>query len=181
MRSRAIRASLAVLVTLLGAASVARGQSSGLRVGIAASSEPVLLDTLAHAYKLSAPRDRAYAGIIVAYDSLGIPVDFKDTHAGVAVAERFQVRRELKKVPLSRYLDCGMGMNGVNANIYRVTLVVASWLEPTSGALSQVRVAVVGSGQDMTGSNSQSVLCTSKGVLEDVMMSIVRRHVAQGS
>ncbi|MFN8580155.1 MAG: hypothetical protein U0163_04145 [Gemmatimonadaceae bacterium] len=64
---------------------------------------------------------------------LGIPVDFKDSQAGILVAERFQVRRELKKVPLSRYFDCGQGMNGVNANIYRLTLVVASWITPLHG------------------------------------------------
>lgn len=155
-------------------------QPPNLRVGLAAVSQPVLLDTLARPHELSGERVAALAALISAYDSLKIPIDYRDTKAGIVVAERFSVRRQLGKAPVSRYLDCGQGMNGVNANVYRITMVVAAWLQPTTGPVSQLQVAIAGSGQDMSGSNAQSVICNSKGVLEGELAALARASLARG-
>jgi hypothetical protein len=167
---------LALVVLVVSSAATAQGPN--LRVGIAAVSQPVLLDSLARPQPLTGARAQVLAAIISVYDSLAIPIDYRNTEAGVVVAERFTVRRQLGKVPLSRYLDCGQGMNGVNANFYRITMVVAAWLFPTEGPVSEVRFAVVGSGQDMAGSNVQSVLCNSKGVLEEEIATLARKRLA---
>ncbi len=178
MRWLTLLALLAAMTVLPLRGTGAQGQGPGLRAGIAAVSQPVLMDSLAHPFKIMGERAAILGALVAAYDSLGIPMDFKDTKAGIVVAERFQVRRELKKVPLSKYLDCGQGFNGVNANVYRLTLVVASWISPTVGDPQEIQVAVAGSGQDMAGSNVQSVLCTSKGVLEEVLVNIARRSLS---
>lgn len=158
--------------------AAAQGAGPGLRAGLAALSQPVLMDTLARTYPVTSDRVGTFVAILAAYDSLGIPIDFKESSAGIVVAERLTVSRELKKVPLSRYVDCGQGFNGVNANVYRLTLVVATWIAPLSGAPASVKVAVAGSGMDMTGSNGHAVLCTSKGVLEDTIVQILRLRLA---
>ena len=166
-----------IAIGLVGTSS-ALAQGPNLRVGLAALQQPVLLDSLSRSQPMTGARATVLGAIISVYDSLGIPIDYKNTEAGIVVAERFTVRRQLGKAALSRYLDCGQGMNGVNANIYRITMVVATWLYPTQGPVSEVRIAIVGSGQDMTGSNVQSVLCNSKGVLEEEIATQVRRRVA---
>jgi hypothetical protein len=175
---RDVVAVVAAAGALLGAPAPRAGAQEGpqLRAGLAAVSQPVLLDTLARPFKVLGPRVTLLAHLVAAYDSLGIPIDFKDSGAGILVAERFSVRRELKKVRLSKYLDCGQGFNGLNANEYRITLVVAGWLHPATGDPKELRMAVVGSGMNMAGSNSQSVLCTSTGALEGVIVDIIRNR-----
>lgn len=162
----------------LAASSSVLAQGPNLRVGLAAVGQPVLLDSLGRPQKVTGARATVLGAIISVYDSLGIPIDYKNTEAGIVVAERFTVRRQLGKAPLSRYLDCGQGMNGVNANIYRITMVVATWLYPNQGPVSELRIAIVGSGQDMAGSNVQSVLCNSKGILEDELATLARKKIA---
>jgi len=178
LRFRASTLAAAALCAMCLTGSRVRAQGPGLRAGLAALNTPVLLDTLARTYPIAGARMALLTAIVSAYDSLGIPIDFRDTRVGIVVAERFTVRQELKKVPLSRYVDCGQGMNGVNANVYRLTLVVGAWLQPAGGDPAKLQIAVAGSGQDMAGSNSQSVLCTTKGVLEDLLANIVRKKLA---
>ncbi|MEP7344163.1 MAG: hypothetical protein ABI877_02795 [Gemmatimonadaceae bacterium] len=174
--------SLRLITALLLAASSSMLAQTGpnLRVGLAALGQPVLLDTLAHPQPLTGDRAAVLGALINVYEYLGIPIDYKNTEAGIVVAERFSVRRQLGKSALSRYIDCGQGFNGVNANVYRITMVVASWLYPATGPVSQVHIAVTASGQDMAGSNTQSVLCTSKGVLEEELAGLARKRVALG-
>ncbi|MFN8571007.1 MAG: hypothetical protein U0132_03050 [Gemmatimonadaceae bacterium] len=178
MRAHILASLVAMGAVLPFQVTPAQNTGPGLRAGIAAVSQPVLMDTLARPFKIMGERVAILGALVAAYDSLGIPMDFKDSKVGIVVAERFQVRSELKKVPLSKYLDCGQGFNGVNANVYRLTLVVASWITPQAGDPSEIQVAVAGSGQDMAGSNAQSVLCTSKGVLEEVLVNIARRRLS---
>lgn len=171
------RLRIVVLLSFLCAPPL-RAQGPNLRVGLAAAQQPILLDSLARPHALAGDRAQILAAIIGVYDALAIPIDYRNTESGIVVAERFVVRRQLGKAPLSRYIDCGQGMNGVNANVYRITMVVAAWLYPSQGPVSEVRLAVVGSGQDMAGSNVQSVICDSKGVLEDEIATQARKRLA---
>ncbi len=173
-----MKALSAAATLLFVVSSSVLAQGPNLRVGLAAMQQPVLLDSLARPHALVGDRAIALAAIISVYEYLGIPIDYRNTEAGIVVAERFTVRRQLGKVPLSRYLDCGQGFNGLNANFYRITMVVAAWLVPAQGAVSEVHTAVVGSGQDMAGSNAQSVLCNSTGILDVEIGALARRYMA---
>src|SRR5690606_40865365 len=58
------------------------------------------------------------------YESLGIPITRVDATSHIIGNEGLKVRRRLGDAPLTRYLDCGSGQGGPNADTYEVHLAV---------------------------------------------------------
>jgi hypothetical protein len=120
--------------------------------------------TAASAHSVGAGVVAAWGALPVVYDSLRIPIAVVDTMnmrlgSGSFHPSRIGGRR------LSRYLDCGRGMTGANADTYRVTVSLVTWVSERSGGGTQVHTAIDASAKARD-VNSYPVNCSSKGVLE---------------
>ncbi|MBL8982228.1 MAG: hypothetical protein JNL26_08585 [Gemmatimonadetes bacterium] len=153
-------------------------QAPNIRVQVPGVPGVVLLDSIARAFAVAAPAQRVEAAIHETFAGFGIKPDAVEPGAGRLPSRRLTISRRLANTPLSRYIDCGRGFSGENANVYRVTIVLAAWPDPQAGDARSLHVAFIGGGLDPAGSRSNYVLCTSKGVLEEEFATKVQARLA---
>lgn len=117
-------------------------------------ADPLLMDV-----------DRAWALLPKAYESLGLPLTLSDPAAKVLGMQNVVIHKPIGGERLSRLLDCGVDVNGPNADYYEVHLTVVSGLEKTdsAGSLLRTRVAAWAAPTGL----SSSVRCASTGRLEE--------------
>ncbi len=94
-----------------------------------------------------------------------------------AANHEFLVRRQklltrLGKERISRYLSCGEGMTGPNADAWYVYLTIHAAIGPAGAAKSRFQMALTAEAVDVPGGRSERVACSSTGMLE---MEIVKR------
>src|SRR5262249_36566277 len=68
--------------------------------------------------------DQVWRALPTVFDSLGVPVQALDNAKHTIGNPSFAIRRRLKNVPLSRYIDCGASQMGPSADDYDVRLTV---------------------------------------------------------
>jgi len=159
---------VAVVLAVVGCASSPRGApaEAGTQTITQLSGDveaQLIHGTAASVHSVGAGLVAAWGALPVVYDSLRIPIAVVDTMnmrlgSGSFHPSRIGGRR------LSRYLDCGRGMTGANADTYRVTISLVSWVSERSGS-TQVHTAIQASAKARD-VNSYPVNCSSKGVLE---------------
>jgi hypothetical protein len=98
------------------------------------------------------------------YDSIGIPVTSSDPGQGVLGNDNFKIRRRLKDVPLTRYLDCGSTQGGPSAETYDIIMIVKTYLQPSAGG-TMATTFLQASGRPVSLSGN-FVNCASTGRLE---------------
>ncbi|KPJ95963.1 MAG: hypothetical protein AMS18_01910 [Gemmatimonas sp. SG8_17] len=113
----------------------------------------------------------AWGALPAVYDSLRVPIAVVDTVNMRLGTGAFQPSRIGGK-RLSRYLDCGRGMTGANADTYGVTISLVTWVSEQSGGGTQVHTAIQASAKARD-VNSYPVNCSSKGVLEMEIAELV--------
>lgn len=138
----------------------------GARAMLPGMDGPILLDTMGLAVPISGNRDAIFAALNTVFAELKIPVELNDPAHGLLRNLNAEISRRLGGEPLSRYIDCGRGFSGNNADVYRITLAVAAWIVPNAGEPKNLMVAIAASGRDPAGSKSAYSVCTSRGALE---------------
>jgi hypothetical protein len=138
----------------------------GTRAMLPGMDGPILLDTMGLAVPISGNRDSIFAALTTVFNELKIPVQLNDPKQGLLNNLNAEVSRRLGGQPMSRYIDCGRGFSGNNADVYRITLAVSAWLEPNVGEPKNLMIAIAASGRDPAGSKSAYSVCTSRGALE---------------
>lgn len=138
---------------------------------------PILLDTIGLAYPIAGNRDAIYTALTQVFAELKIPVQASNPKAGMLNNLNADIARRLGGEALSRYLDCGRGFSGPNADYYRITLAVSAWVEPATGDPKQLMVAIAASGRDPSGTRSYYSQCTSRGALEKRIAERVQQLV----
>ncbi len=103
--------------------------------------------------------------LVMAFDSVGIPVTISNPPKGLLGNDGFRIRRKLKDVPLTRYLDCGNTQGGPSAETYEIFLAVKTQLLPVDEGVSATTL-VDASGRPIAISGG-SVRCGSTGKLEE--------------
>jgi hypothetical protein len=123
--------------------------------------------------------DEAWAALPAVYQELGIEGGVLDAATHVYGQRGVVVRRRLAGAPVSRFLDCGSAVPGVyNANTYAVSLSVMSQLKPSADGFSEVTTQVEASAQPAsTGGSSQRVRCTSNGMLESRIQTLLSERL----
>ena len=99
-----------------------------------------------------------------AYDSVGIPVTSRDPGQGIMGNDSFKVRRRLKNVPLTRYIDCGSTQGGPSAETYDIILAIRTQMQPVDAGM-RVTTSLQASGRHPSISGDY-VNCASTGRLE---------------
>lgn len=166
---------LALVVPVLASPT----QAQDLRVQIPGWDVPVLLDTIAAQHKITGPRDRVLAAIEATYAEYGLPAEGLDPALSRVPNRRVTKTGKLGKQPISRYLDCGRGFNGNNADVYRIVIASAAWPLPATGDISSIKVAIIGAGQDPGGAGRGFVQCHTRGFFEGEFARAVALKVAK--
>jgi hypothetical protein len=113
-----------------------------------------------------------------ALDSLGVPVRSLEPTTKRAGNSGFPVRRKLKAVPLSRYIDCGSTHLGPNADDYDVNLSVFAEVRPADGGASTLITTVEAAARPANFAQEYS-RCTSKGSLEARLNELLKARLAR--
>lgn len=157
---------LVALVSVAAPSLLAAQRGPGTRAMLPGMDGPILLDTMALAVPISGNRDSIFAALGTVFKELKIPVQLNDPKHGLMNNLNADISRRLGGQAMSRYIDCGRGFNGENADVYRITLAVSAWIDPNEGEPKNLMVAIAASGRDPAGSKSAYSVCTSRGALE---------------
>jgi hypothetical protein len=146
-------------------------------VSIDGQSRPIALDTMGVRVDLKGQSPLAvWNALTTVYDEAKLVTNLRDS-TGMAMGNLALVaRRSLWKRPLSRYFDCGAGMTGPNADSYRVTVALVSWVVPTADG-STVWTAIAAGGRDISGTSNPSTACQSLGELEGTIHDALRQRL----
>lgn len=125
---------------------------------------------------LQADVDAAWAGLMQAYQELGIPVTTIDTHQRVLGNQKFEARRRLAGQQISTFLDCGSNLTRTIADTYRVELAVLSRLEPQAGGGSILQSRVTATARSPEGASGNPINCGSTGRLEGRIAQLVQQR-----
>jgi hypothetical protein len=146
------------------------GSSSRSSVTMAAD-DPSTSHTLAYSV------EQVWLALPSAFDALGIPVRTLDPAKRIIGNPGVTLRHRLKDVPLSRYLDCGGGQMGPNADDYDVRLMFDAQVLPTEGgAKLTTTIGAVARPANYAQEYSE---CSSKGTLESRFVELVQAKLAR--
>lgn len=160
--------------------------SSGPAVGAAPPPQTVRVtstsissvsSTTANIGSLPYSMDRIWAELPAVFDVLGIPLNTLDVPNRTIGNNGFKVRRRLKDVPLSRYIECGSMQGEPSADTYEVYLSVITRLDPEGkGATTTVTTTVDAQARPVALAG-QYTSCASKGNLEQTILDRVRMRL----
>jgi hypothetical protein len=155
---------------------ILQAQSYRARVRLPAYATVIALDSMAVRTEVPASRGEVFQVAAAALEhEFKIELKLRDSVSGVVGNLELVRLRRLEKYPLSRYVSCGSGMTGPNADNYRVFLAVAAFVDSLEPNKTVLGVALAAAAQDLQGGNSKyPVACSSTGALE----AQVRRVVA---
>ena len=112
------------------------------------------------------------------YEELGIPLTVKDDGRKMIGNESWRTRRQIGRVPMQRYLDCGRSGTIENAETYQITLSIMSSVTANPSGGSVVGTILQATGRNPVTSSTQDVRCVSMGDLEIRIRDMVQAKVA---
>jgi hypothetical protein len=121
--------------------------------------------------------EQVWRALPIVLDSLGIPIQTMDPAKRVIGNSGFKVRGRLKKVPLSRYIDCGnTSGTGPNADTYEVHMAFLASVQG-QGNSSTVSLTFESMGKPVNFAQDYSA-CGSKAVLESRLFDLLAARLA---
>ncbi len=120
--------------------------------------------------------DSAFALLQKAYTDLEVPLTTLVTAERTLGNPNLKVRRKLGRLPMQKYLDCGIKEGIPNAETYEIQMNVQSWVsaDPKGGASITTRVQAIGS--DPAHGRGNNTNCTSTGEIEIRLLKWVQEH-----
>jgi len=117
--------------------------------------------------------EQAWAGLIVAYEEMGLPIANLDSGTR-SIGANFRTRGRVGNVRLSTYLDCGRTQGGPSADTYDVHLLVESRIIPGDLGTSHVGTAIEATARPSSFA-ANPVRCSSTGTMEQRIVGHIRR------
>lgn len=167
-----------VIASLLLASQTLEAQQRRVRIGIIGHPGPVAVDSLATTVTINGTTGATYRALAQIFAELKIPVDAQDSTRGVIGVTSLARMRTFGNARISRYLNCGSGMTGLNADNWRVYVTALAFVEKGDSATTTLRLAMVGGAQDVAGSSTEPVACGTTGVFESLVAERVKQRVA---
>ena len=123
-------------------------------------------DVVKVSFDIDAPPEKAWEALIQVVADLGVDVSGTDRASLTLNNPDFSSSRRLGDERLSRYLRCGSGMTGPNADRYRIRMNFRSQITPAPGGKSVVGTTIQAVGTNPEGTSNARVPCTSTHILE---------------
>ena len=172
-----MRTALFTMIFVVGVGSLS-AQFARARVRPPGFIVQVALDTMSVPEELDAPYGKVYTAVLAAFDEMKIPLDTRDSALGVVGNLALRRSGNMSGSQLSRWLNCGMGMTGPNADSWRTYIAVAALLDRVSTTnKTRIRVAMVAGAQDMQGASKDAVPCASSGGIESKVLELIKKKV----
>lgn len=114
---------------------------------------------------IPASADKVFSILPEIYGELGIDPGTVDQKQRVFGNRVVKIRRELGRVRLSRYIDCGSQAGIPTSETYNITLSILTQVVPDQGNVSTIRTQVEGSAYP-EGVSGHTVRCETTGQLE---------------
>lgn len=112
------------------------------------------------------------------YEELGIPLTVKNDARKLIGNEGWRTRRQIGRVPMQRYLDCGRSGTIENAETYQISMSIITTVTANAGGGSVVGTIIQATGRNPVTSSTQEVRCVSMGDLEIRIRDMVQAKVA---
>jgi hypothetical protein len=139
----------------------------------------VALDTMVAPQELDAPYGKVFAAVVAAFDDMKIPLDTRDSASGMVGNLTLKRSGNLAGAQMSRWLNCGSGITGPNADNWRTYVSVVALLDRvTTTNRTQIRVAMIAGAQDMQGASKEAVTCSSTGGIESQLLVRIKGKVS---
>lgn len=127
--------------------------------------------------RVGASRDAVWAKLPAAYESLGLPLSFKEDARYRLGNDQIKARRALNGVQMRTILDCGSDLNGEKAETYDIRLTIETSIAQGSRAdAAEVTTMVSGLGRSPNFGNND-ITCSTKGELERRILRYVRTQL----
>lgn len=169
-----------VLTSLaLCAAATLHAQPSRVRIGIIGHPGPVAVDSLATVIAINAPRAQTFHAVAQVFADLKVPIDTRDSTRGIVGVVSVAKMRTFGVGRISRYLNCGSGLTGLNADNWRVYVTALAFVDPAGADSTTLRLAMVGGAQDVAGSSTDPVACGSTGSFESLVTERLKAKLAE--
>lgn len=127
---------------------------------------------------VDAPINRVWIALAAAYDSVGVPISVTDAKQRMLGNKGFTLRQKLGTVQLSKYIDCGGGGFGPNANSYDVYLSILSRLHADEAGRTEL-VTTVDAAARPTNVSQPYMKCGSKGEIESRIAELVQASLGR--
>ncbi len=154
-------------------------QPSRVRIGIIGHPGPVAVDSLATIVTIDAPRALTFHAVAQVLAELKVPIDTRDSTRGIVGVVSVPKMRTFSVGPISRYLNCGTGLTGLNADNWRVYVTAIAFVDAAGPESTTLRLAMVGGAQDVAGSSTDPVACGSTGSFESLVTARVKAKLAE--
>ncbi len=112
------------------------------------------------------------------YQELGIPLTVKNDAQRIIGNEGWRTRRQIGRVPMQRYLDCGRSGTLENAESYQINMSIITTVSANPSGGSILATIVTATGRNPITSSTQEVRCASQGDLEIRIRDMVQAKVA---
>jgi len=134
-------------------------------------------ENTSHVKTLPYSVDQVWRMLPAVYDSIGVPVQTLDAVKRSIGNQSFAVRRRLKNVPLSRFIDCGNSQMGPSADDYDVRLTLFTDVRAGDGGTT-VTTTFEAVARPMNYAQEYS-RCSSKGTLEQRIIDVLQARLAR--
>jgi len=146
--------------------------------GITAASASMVSSDEAASTTLPITVEQGWRLLPTVYEAVGIPITIADPAKHSVGNDGFNLRRQLGKTSLSRYLDCGETQIGPNADTYQVHLSVHTQITPDASGNARISTLVEAAAKPVTFNQDYSH-CTSTGRLEQRIADEIRTRTAK--
>ena len=148
---------------------------------LAGGTTPTILAERPHATAAviaAAPKD-VWAATQKVYASLEIPVTVENPLAHQLGNANFYKTRQLAGESMTRFVDCGSGMDGPKAGSYRIYMSLLTTIDPDGNGGSKVQTTFVPMGQDVSGGGTDRIPCGTTGRFEELVLGKIKETVAK--
>lgn len=121
---------------------------------------------------IPAPVNDVWAQLPAAYEAMALEINSADPRARILGFENLRTKSIDGSRP-SRFLDCGQGVTGANADAYDINLSMLAQVLPTEDGRSEVHVMVEAVARNLAHGGAV-IGCGSNGRLEERLFEVVQ-------
>jgi len=123
---------------------------------------------------IAAPPATVWLATKKVYADLDIPVTVENPSAHQIGNQNFYKSRQFAGEPMVNLVDCGSGMTGPKASMYRIYISLLTDILTDGKGGTQIQTTFVAMGQDISGGSTDRIPCGSTGRLEQLFLDRVK-------
>ena len=132
------------------------------------------MDTVTNWVMMPGSPGEVYRKSMAAYGALKLKLTMQDSLTGLLGNLGFNHTGALAGRRMSSWLSCGEGMAGPNADTWRITLAVITWVEPMTTDSTKLRSTIMATARNLAEGSRAPMPCVTTGQLEHQIHQKVR-------